>query len=61
MQNCEDLEPQSVKEYRQGNNWPKWKEAIQSELNSLVKHEIFEPIVQTPNGVKPVGYKWGFM
>ena len=25
---------------------------------SLAKREVFGPIVQTPNGIKPVGYKW---
>jgi hypothetical protein len=38
-----------------------WKEAIQAELNSLAKREVFEPIVQTPEGVSPVGYKWVFV
>ena len=41
--------------------WPKWQELIQSELNSLAKREVFGPIVQTPNGIKPVGYKWIFV
>ena len=57
MQDNEDHEPQSVIECRQRNDWPKWQEAIQSELNSLAKREVFGPIVQTPNGIKPVGYK----
>ena len=61
MQNCEDLEPQSIDECRQRNDWLKWQEAIQSELHSLVKREIFGPIIQTPNGVKSVSYKWVFM
>ena len=34
MQGNEDLEPLSVEEYRQKRDWPKWQEAIQSELNS---------------------------
>ena len=38
-----------------------WKEAIQSELNSLVKCEVFGPVVQTSEGVMPVGYKWVFV
>ena len=58
MQDNEDHEPQSVIECRQRNDWPKWQELIQSELNSLAKREVFRPIVQTPNGIKPVGYKW---
>jgi hypothetical protein len=33
-----------------------WNEAIQAELNSLVG-----PIVQAPEGVSPVGYKWVFV
>ena len=38
-----------------------WKEAIQAELNSLSKREVFGPVVQTPKGVMPVGYKWVFV
>ena len=30
---------------------------MQAELNSLMKPDIFGPVVQTPKGVKPVGYK----
>ncbi|KAF3672955.1 Aluminum-activated malate transporter 8 [Capsicum annuum] len=32
-----------------------------AELTSLEKREVFGSIVQTPEGVKPVGYKWVFM
>ena len=53
----EDLEPKFVEECRQRDDWPKWKNAIEAELNSLSKHEVFGPIVLTPDGVKPVGYK----
>jgi hypothetical protein len=56
-----DIEPQSVEECRRRNDWPMWKEAIQAELNSLAKHEVFGPVVQTPEGVSPVGYKWVFV
>ena len=35
--------------------------AIEAELNSLSKHEVFGPIVLTPDGVKLVGYKWVFV
>ncbi|RVW79949.1 Retrovirus-related Pol polyprotein from transposon TNT 1-94 [Vitis vinifera] len=31
------------------------------ELNSLTKREVFGPVVQTPEDVKPVGYKWVFV
>lgn len=45
MQESEDLEPKSVKECRRRDDWPKWKEAIQYELNSLSKREVFGPVV----------------
>ena len=30
-------------------------------MNSLAKRKVFGPAVQTPNDVKPVGYKWVFV
>ncbi|MDQ9786243.1 hypothetical protein, partial [Serratia marcescens] len=47
MINDEDPELKSVDEYRNRDDWPKWKESIQSELNSLNKRNVFGPIVQT--------------
>ena len=57
MQQDEDFEPKSVHECRQRNDWPKWKDAIQAKLASLEKREVFGPIIRTPEGIKPVGYK----
>ena len=57
----EDYEPKSVDECRNRKDWPKWKEAIQAELNSLTKREVFGPVVYTPKGVKPMGFKWVFV
>ena len=34
---------------------------MQAELNLLTKWEVFGPIVQTPEDVKLVGYKWVFI
>ena len=34
---------------------------MQAELNSLTKQEVFGPVVQTLEDVKPVGYKWVFV
>ena len=34
---------------------------MQAELNSLTKREVFELVVQTPENVKPIGYKWVFV
>ena len=53
-----ELEPQSIKECQCRNDWPMWLKAIQAELNSLEKCEVFGPVVQTPEGVVPIGYKW---
>ena len=61
IRNDEDPEPRNVEECRHRNDWPKWKEAIQAELNSLTKREVFGPIVQTPEDVKLVAYKWVFV
>ncbi|WJZ86250.1 hypothetical protein VitviT2T_005726 [Vitis vinifera] len=51
IRNDEDPEPRNVEECRHRNDWPKWKEAIQAELNSLTKREVFGPVVQTPEDV----------
>ena len=34
-----------------------WLKAIQAELNSLEKCEVFGLVVQTPEGVVSIGYK----
>ena len=57
----DDIEPQTVEECRRRNDWPMWKEAIQAELNSLAKCQVFGLVVQTPDSVSPVGYKWIFI
>jgi len=57
----DDIEPQSIEECRRRNDWPMWNEVIQAELNSLAKREVFGPVVQTPEDVSPVGYKWLFV
>ena len=57
----DDHEPRNVDECRSKNDWSKWKEVIQVELDSLAKRKVFGPVVPTPNDVKPVGYKWAFV
>ena len=61
MRNDEYQEPQTMNECRKMNDWPKWKEAIQIELNSLTKREVFGSVVETPRNIKPVRYKWVFV
>ena len=46
---------------RHRNDWSKWKEAMQAKLNSLIKREFFGPVVQTPEYIKRVVYKWVFV
>ena len=41
MRNDEYQEPQTVNKCRKMKDWPKWKEAIQTELNSLTKRDVF--------------------
>ena len=60
MRNDEDQKPQIVGECQKRNEWPKWKETIKIELNSLAKREKFGPAVQTPRNIKPIAYKWVF-
>ncbi|KAG7584130.1 Reverse transcriptase RNA-dependent DNA polymerase [Arabidopsis suecica] len=57
----EDPEPKSVYECQKRHDWIKWKDAIQVELDSLNKRNVFGPIVLTPEDVRPVGYKWVFV
>ena len=61
IQNDDDPEPQNTNECRQRNDWPKWKEAMHVELHSLIKRDVFGPVVQTPASIKPVGNKWVFV
>ena len=61
IQNDDDPEPQNTNECRQRNDWPKWREAMQAELHSLIKRDVFGPVVQTPTSIKPVGNKWVFV
>ena len=61
IQNDDDPKPQNTNECRQRNDWPKWREAMQAELHSLIKRDVFGPVVQTPASIKPVGNKWVFV
>ncbi|BBH10225.1 transposable element gene [Prunus dulcis] len=56
----DDIEPCSINECTQRQDWLKWKDAIQAELNSLEKRSVFGHIIPTPPNVNPVGYKWVF-
>ena len=34
---------------------------MQAELHSLIKRDVFGPVVQTPTSIKPVVNKWVFV
>ena len=57
IRNNEDLEPWNMEECRHRIDWPKWKEATQAELYSLTKQEVFTPVGQMLENIKPIGYK----
>ncbi|GJX66278.1 copia protein [Tanacetum coccineum] len=61
MSDDDDPEPKFVIDCQSRPNWDKWKDAMQTELNSLNKRKVFRPIVTTPRDVKPVGYRWIFV
>jgi len=61
ISDIDDQEPMTIEDCRQRNDWPKWKDAIQAELDSIAKRKVFGPVVRTPEGVKPVVYRWVFV
>jgi hypothetical protein len=57
----DDPEPKTVNECQNRHDWKNWKDAMDTELNSLKNRKVFGPIMAIPEGVKPVGYKWVFV
>src|ERR1700721_1050176 len=56
----DNYEPISIDDALSTPNADKWKEAIQTELDSLVKHKVLE-LVTLPLGSKCVGSRWVFV
>nr|GEY34261.1 putative copia-like polyprotein [Tanacetum cinerariifolium] len=52
-----NYEPTSVIECQSRHDWNKWKEAMQAELDSLNKRNVFGRIILIPRVVKPIG-RW---
>ena len=48
-------------ECKKRSDWDKWKVAIETEIASLYKREVFSAVVPTPPGIFPMGYKWVFI
>ncbi|XP_072976984.1 uncharacterized protein [Typha angustifolia] len=62
LESCEiwhEKEPQSYKEAMSTPKAPLWKEAIDSEVESILQNHTWE-LVDLPLGCKPLGYKWIF-
>jgi hypothetical protein len=51
------LEPSSYREATTGPNAAKWKEAMQEEVTSLLKNNVWE-LVPLPRGRTPISCKW---
>jgi hypothetical protein len=56
-----DIELETMAECRQRSDRIKWKEAIEAELDSLRKREVFSKVIPTPPRIYPVGFKWVFI
>src|SRR5438270_1075425 len=54
-----DAEPQTFKEAIISSEGPLWKEAIDSEIQSILQNHTWE-LVDLPSGCKPLGSKWIF-
>ena len=52
-------EPKTFKEAMSTLEAPFWKEAINSEIESIMQNHTWE-IVDLPSGIKPLGCKWIF-
>ncbi|KAL3683038.1 hypothetical protein R1sor_001060 [Riccia sorocarpa] len=56
-----DQDPRTLDEARKSEEWPRWKDAMKTELDSLKKRQVFGVVQETPRGFNPVGYKWVFV
>ncbi|GKD60937.1 retrovirus-related pol polyprotein from transposon TNT 1-94, partial [Tanacetum coccineum] len=52
-------EPTSYREAVTSSEGHQWKEAIKSEIDSILQNHVWE-LVDLPSGCKPLGYKWIF-
>jgi hypothetical protein len=54
-------DPKIMAECKQCSDRIKWKEAIETELNSLRKREVFSNVIPTPPRTHPIRFKWVFI
>jgi hypothetical protein len=53
-------DPLTVREAHGQSDWPKWDEAINSELNSLIRRQVFGPIVPIQAQTNYTDYRFTF-
>lgn len=56
----DDPVPNSITAARLTPEWPQWLAAIESEMKSLQKRNVFGDITDLPQGKSIVGYRWVF-
>jgi hypothetical protein len=56
-----DPDPKTMAEYKVRSYWNKWKEAIETDLNSFKKRKVFTDVILTPPIIFPIGFKWVFI
>jgi hypothetical protein len=56
-----DLDPKIMAECKRRSDWNQWKDAIQAEISSLSKREVFSQVIPTPPKVFLMGFKWVFV
>jgi uncharacterized protein YjhX (UPF0386 family) len=56
-----DPDPETMVECKGRSDWNKWKEAIETEFNSLKKRKVFTEVIRTPFRIFLVGLKWVFI
>jgi hypothetical protein len=48
-------------ECKKRSDWNKWKEAVEGELNSLKKKNVFTEVIPIPHRTFPIRFKWVFI
>jgi hypothetical protein len=51
-----DPDPKSMVECKKHSDWNKWNKAIEAELASLKKREVFSSVITTPPRSFPIGF-----
>ena len=54
-------DPKTITEAQESPDWSEWEKAINSELDSLIKRQVFGPIVPAPPDTHLTDYRWTFV